>query len=1106
MQLTGTQIRYSASDLNNYLACPYLVRLDLEAARGERPRAQRDDPSGDLVRRKGDEHERAYLELLRAQGRSIIEIVRGPAAVGDTVAALREGPDVVYQAAFRDDAWQGYADFLFKVEVPSDLGAYSYEPADTKLARGMKPYFVLQLCVYAEALARLQGVEPEFLHVILGDLRRETVARRDFAAYFRRVRERFLADVAHGRLAAHPEPVEHCGLCPWAEECRREWEAADDLCLVAGMRRDHAANLREAGLGTLTRLAEEDPAAPPDGFNPAVFARLQDQAALQLQTRRSGEPARRVLSPEEGRGLALLPAPDPGDVFFDMEGDPYVAGGLEYLFGFVPQEGGEWRFQDLWAHDAASERQAFETFVDMVSARRKRFPGMHIYHYAAYEATALKRLAGQYGTRENEIDDLLRGGVLVDLYRVVRQGLRVGRPSYSIKQLEIFYMGSRQAEVKDAGGSIVAYERWLESQDPAILAEIGRYNEEDCVSTRLLRDWLLTLRDPAMPWYSPESPVPSEAREAVQAENAALCAALLEGVEEGDARPEAAGRRLMADVLEYHRREAKPQWWAWFDRALQEDDALRDDPDCLAGLSPAGQVGVEKRSEIRRFAYPPQQHRFRSGDEAYDARTGLRAGRVVAVRDDRAEIDLKRSLSRAAEDWPEAIKPGPPIETSSQRAALVRLARAIGSGEAHRYRAAWDILTGARPRIRGISPGGPLQSGTPTETEALRLCTGLDASHLVVQGPPGAGKTYLGARLIASLVAQGARVGVSALSHKAIHNLLAETERVASKRGVALRGLKKASESDPDTRFPSAHGLIESVTDYDRFPQGGFNLLAGTAWLFCRDDMDGSLDYLFLDEAGQISLADALAMGTAARNLVLLGDPQQLPQVRQGTHPGGAGRSVLEHLLAGHLTIPPDRGLFLADTYRLHPAICRFVSEISYEERLHSAPGREKLALDPAGAGLRYLPVEHVGNSQESHQEALAIAAEVSRLLGLAYRDGRNAPRPLTEADIMVVAPYNLQVKRLRDILPAGIRVGTVDKFQGQEAPVVFFSMATSSGEDLPRTLDFLFSRHRLNVAISRAQCLAYLVASPRLLDVPCRSLDQMRMVNGLCRLVEMAS
>jgi uncharacterized protein len=425
---------------------------------------------------------------------------------------------------------------------------------------------------------------------------------------------------------------------------------------------------------------------------------------------------------------------------------------------------------------------------------------------------------------------------------------------------------------------------------------------------------------------------------------------------------------------------------------------------------------------------------------------------------------------------PQALLPGKPYDTDSQEGALDRIANSLLAGD-KRYPAVESILR--RERF-----GRDVQ--TIEFEETVKLLLSLDDRHLVIQGPPGSGKTRLSGRLIARLLTEGKRVGAASTSHKAIHNVL----EAAEDAGLTVRGVKKASSGNPESHYDGS-SLIESIDARGACVEA--QLSGGTAWLYSHGDFDDELDYLFIDEAGQVSLADALAMATAARNVILVGDPQQLAQVQQGSHPVGAESSVLGHLLGEHATIPGDRGLFLEKTYRLHPGICRYISEEFYEGRLE--PDDTCAARStPVGTGLHYLSVPHEGCRQESLAEAEAIAGEVDSI----------TKAGVLEREIMVVAAYNAQVNLLRSLLPAAVRVGTVDKFQGQEAPVVFYSMASSSAEDIPRGLEFLLSRNRLNVAISRAQCLAYLVCSPRLLEINCRTIAQMRLANGLCRFVEL--
>ncbi|MGH2985479.1 MAG: TM0106 family RecB-like putative nuclease, partial [Solirubrobacterales bacterium] len=530
MYLDNDSLVLSPSDLNNYVQCRHLTALDQALLRGEvGPPPDVRDPIAGLLSTKGDEHERDYLAMLRAEGREITEIAasgRGltelQEAARATEDALRAGPEVIYQATFLQPArsanptvpilYRGHADFLLRVEGrPSELGDYSYEVADTKLARRAKPYFILQLCFYSELLQAVQGGgAPERIHVILGTAETESFRLAEFAAYFRRVRERFLAGLANPARDTYPDPIAHCQVCRWKQRCDSQRIADDHLSLVAGLPSGQRKKLEAAGVSTLAALGRLRPQADIDGIREPQLAKRREQAALQLQTRESGEPALALLEPEPKRGFARLPRPSEGDVFFDLEGDPFFDGSLEYLWGFVSNTADEPGAVTLWwGRDRAEERAAFERFVDFVSERRERWPDLHVYHYAAYEITALKRLAGAAGSREQELDELLRAGVFVDLYRVVAEGLRIGMPSYSLKKVEAFYMKARETEVTDGNDSVIEFERWLEQGgldggDRTILAAIAAYNRDDCLSTLRLRDWLLERRAEALERFGGE--------------------------------------------------------------------------------------------------------------------------------------------------------------------------------------------------------------------------------------------------------------------------------------------------------------------------------------------------------------------------------------------------------------------------------------------------------------------------------------------------------------------------------------------------------------------------------------------------------------------------
>ncbi len=1107
MRIQKGSLIFSASDLVNFLGCRHATFLDRRHLDEPMPLADA-DPLLALLQEKGIAHERRHLEGLRKAGRLVVEIP-GRGSLADrhtqTMQAMRAGAEVIYQGALVTGQWQGYADFLIKVPGQSALGAYRYEPVDTKLSQTAKPKHALQLSVYSMLLAAEQGAAPERMQIVLGDETWVSLRAADLHYYFEVARQRLSAFFEPLPAASAPEPCAHCGVCRWSERCGAEWEQTDHLSLVAGITRNQRAKLEAAGISTMAALGALDPGTRVPNMQSAIFQRLQRQARLQVGKRTDGENRHELLAAVAGKGLARLPKPNAGDLFFDMEGDPLIDGGLEYLFGFVHVVQGRPVFVPFWGHNRADEKLAFEQAMDFITAQLAAFPDAYVYHYANYEENALKRLAMLHGTRENDVDHLLRTFKLVDLYQVVREAIQVSEPSYSIKNLEAFYMQAREGEVTSAGASVVVYEQWRQLKDARLLDDIAAYNEADCRSTLCLRDWLLSLRPSSTPWYDgkPGEPVdPVREAKRLEAERRARTTVASLLAAPADQLP---FRELVGQLLEFHRRENKPAYWAMFRRQELPEEELIDDAECIGGLrrDPKAAPYAIKQSTVHTFRFPPQDFKMRVGDRPQRAATLEDAGEVVSIDEDAGRICLKIGNKAAPYETAFSLIPERPLKADVLRDAVYRYADAVISGGGD-YAAITSILKRERPRVTGLTSGEALIPGGPdVVAEAVAAIARLDESHMLVQGPPGTGKTFLSARAIVHLLSQGRRVGVASNSHKAINNLLAEIERQAAALGVPFRGAKKCSRDEQ--RLNGA--LVADVFDNAEVDSGNYDLIAGTAWLFARPEFDRSLDYLFIDEAGQVSLANVVSMGVSARNIVLVGDQMQLSQPIQGVHPGDTGQSALEFVLGDMATVPPDRGIFLAITRRMHPEVCRFISEAVYEGRLHaeSRNSVQRLVLsaaaDPAlrASGICWVPVVHEDCSQKSEAEAARIAKLYASLLDQQWNNKDDVTRTMSVQDILVVTPYNMQVNLLKSVLPAGARVGTVDKFQGQEAAVVLVSMTTSTAEDVSRGLEFLYSRNRLNVAISRARCLAVVVASPRLLEAPCHTIEQMKLVNTLC-------
>ncbi len=987
--------------------------------------------------------------------------------------------------------WGGWSDFLERVERPSALGPFSYEVADTKLKQQPHPKHVLQLVLYSDLLSEIQEVHPEFAYVELGSGKRAPLRLADYAQYARGARARLEAFVADP-WPTRPIPCADCALCRWADHCESVWDAEDSLFNVAGIGRGQVKKLEAAGITTMEALAGNDEQIP--GMAETTRAKLVTQARLQ-HARKTGAPAYELRAPEPVKGFNLLPEPKCGDIFYDIEGDPHYEGGLEYLHGVWYDN----QFRAFWAHDHKAEARALSELLEFFRARLEKNPEARIYHYAPYEITALDRLTRKYGICEAFFDRLLRERRFVDLYAVVRGGLICSEANYSIKSMEAFYERERDGEVTTAGGSVVAYERWRETGEQQILDEIEDYNRIDCISTEELRDWLVEVR-PEGSWPRlGEDAGDQEKTEDEDAKN-------LRGMLANSGLP-AERQQMLFNLGFFHKREAKPAQWAVFDSVGKDEDELIDDLDALAGLEAVGPAEPVKRSMARTYRFPPQETKLRGGKKAtvpvadghpttIDIADLDPTKRKITLKTGVNKVDLLTDHLTLHPDWP--------LKTDVIAAALRAVIK--DQCEQRQFTAIDDLLSCAAPRLKtGAKPD--LLDGADPVAGTIAAVGAMDSTVLPVQGPPGTGKTYVTSRAILSLVRQGYRVGVASNSHEAIRNVL-------------MGCLSAIEDHDPDIT-PESATLAHKVSGTDDgYPVGvtgisrvtsnqdpvltEADIVGGTAFLFSRPEFEQTLDWLFVDEAGQVGFANMVAMGRAARNIVLVGDPRQLPQVIQGAHPPPAHLSCLDWILGDHATVSKDRGIFLPVSRRMQPEVCCFISQQVYDGRLTSHPDTARQALSGTHvpeAGAFWVPVEHAGNAQVSEEEVAAIQLAVAELLQGEWTEKDGTRRPMRENDIIVVAPYNAQVNALRDALPPEVRVGTVDKFQGQEASVCLVSMTASSAEETSRGMEFLFSLNRINVAVSRAKALALIFGAPRLREAKCETVDQMRLVNTLCAL-----
>jgi predicted RecB family nuclease len=1149
MRHDNGRFSYSPTDLANFVACRHKTTLDRSLAEGRVPRPTWEPPLATVLRARGDAHERRYIDELRTGGLSVVDLSVDRAdgrardlMVSATIDAMRAGIDVIVQAPLGAGRWFGYADVLRKVPGSSAWGDWHYEVHDTKLSRETRGGTILQLCAYTEIVAGIQGRTPDRLHVVT-PAAREAYRVATVSAFYRALKQEFDAFV-DVLPPTYPDPVEHCDVCRWWSVCNARRRQDDHLSFVAGMGRRHRYELEARDVRTLAACA----ALPvPLEFLPArgskeVYERLGHQARLQAEQRATGERRYELLAIDPAFGLCRLPEPRPGDLFLDLEGDPYGrpslatesgATGREYLFGLGRvDERGDFIYEARWAFTDDDERAAFAWVIAEILRAIVSDPEVHVYHYAPYEPTAFKRLMGRYVSCEAEMDQLLRDGRFVDLYAVVRQALRAGVESYSIKQMEPYYGFRRDVDLERAGDERHLVEIALETGDiasitAAVRATVEGYNKDDCRSTCDLRVWLEALRASAIVAGAqiprplrPTADVPERVRDRqrrVDEVRARLLAAMpvLSDEQADDER----ARQLLAYLLDWQYREDKVAWWEYYRLRDLPPEELADEPAALTGLTYIERADVilhkttrrPTGSVVDRYAYPFQETDIRRGQTLNIAGDDRAFGTVERVDRVARIVDVKKG-PQTANLHPSTVFAHDGVPPDTPARSLARIADRVTGGDTSVDRAAWDLLSRRPPRICGVDL--PHVVARPDETMtnvAVRLACDLDAGVLPIQGPPGTGKTFTGARMICALVERGGRVGVTGTSHKVIRNLLDAAAAAAADLGLTVRIGQKIGEHDDD-ESGSIVTFRANQTAYAALQHREIDVLGGTAWLWSDEALAGAVDVLFVDEAGQMSLANTVAAAPAARSLVLLGDPQQLEQPQKGSHPDGVGVSALQHVLGRDETMPADRGIFLPTTWRLAPAVCAFTSELFYEGKLASRAGLEHQVIAGSrswdGAGLRLVEVVHAGCRNVSDQEAAVVVRVVEDLLapGVTWTNASGDAAPLTSRDILVVAPYNAHVVRLQERLDGlGVRVGTVDRFQGQEAPVVIYSMATSHPADAPRGMEFLYSLNRLNVATSRARCLCILVASPQLFEPDCHTPRQMRLANALCRYRELA-
>ena len=1129
MKIKNNKFLVSPSDLNNFVACKYTVLNEIKYHNKE-IRKSPDRANDKLWKEMGVEHEKRHYKILKEKYKKSITIksdLNEKDRFDETVRAIQKGYDLIYHAYLIDDNLRGEADFLIKCDTKSDLGDYSYEVYDTKITRNLKPRHVTQITAYSDMLGKIQKVLPEKMYLIDGSDEYHSFKTIEYIDLFNHSKKEFIKFLSNtSKEKIYPEKCSYCNLCDWKDECDKTWENDNYINLVAGSNKSQIEKLKKNKIRTVEQLSKTKLTAIDLKINAESFKKIQLQAQLQEEKRNTGEDKIVILDSDFGKGFYKLPKPDEGDVFFDIEGYPRMDRPFEYLHGLYYKDKGKLKFKDLWAknYNKESEKNIFIELINFLEKRFVEYPNAHIYHYASYEKRAIRELATSYSSEfpKGDIvnDDLLRKEKYVDLFSIVSQSIRTSERDLSLKSIEKFYNFKRKADIVKADDSVIKYDNWIATKNEKYKQDIIKYNEEDCISTYLLREFLVKNKPENIDWFVKQEEVTKEGEEPNKYRRRASNKLSREEVEVDlnnrlEKKKNKTNKKFVENLknfIGFHWKSNKPEFWEVFDRAEKTHLELEDDTECIANsVLINDKPKVTEEGFIYSYRFNDQNYKQKEGKSAFDAHQIKGLGTIYSIEEnfpDKNIVKILVSKRRKNIEMPSLLTLGNtmPPQVHQHDQALNKFLEDYILNNGENYKSIMDMLERKEPDIKNIKSGSILiEENKDLITQSIEIVKNLNNSYLTIQGPPGTGKTYTSAKIIIELMKAGKKVGVTSNSHEAIKTLLIAIEQQAVDQNYEFSGMRKSKSSDKhEWKF------IRNVTTGKPLNMDSYSLFAGTSWFFVDPRMNKTLDYLFIDEAGQVALGTTIANATSADNLVLIGDQMQLSQPMRAKHEGYARMSSLDFILEDDDTISTDKGVFLNVTRRLNKKICNYISTSFYDSRLTSDPITEtrsvNLKLDPIkDEGLFYVPIDHNGCSQRSDEEADLVEKVFNKIVNKEYKS-ENITGKISAKDIMVVAPYNAQANNIRERLKKkfkdDVRVGTIDLFQGQEAKVVLISMTTSDVESLPRHKDFFFSRNRLNVAISRAECVAIIIFNENLLLASASNIKEMKLINSFCKLL----
>ena len=1094
----NTKKNITAYSIQDFSQCQYKTWLDYINPPNNYPKNI--DPWLEIIRKIGLEHEEDYLQKIK-ESQIVYEIDKNlkPSEKEKlTEIAIKNGEDIIYQPYLKYKKFTGSPDFLVKKQN-------YYEPWDIKSSFKLKPENILQICHYSFILEKQYNNFSPTGKIILRDESVQNIEINKYYDYFLNLNKRVENFIDDPKIIPEASKCNLCNVCDYKLFCENNWKNKDHLNQVANIKKNQINILENEKINTLEKLAKLNIKKDIKGINKASLDILVQQAKLQLNYRENNQLEHKIIFEEKKKindqnkliGFELLPPPSENDLFFDIEGYPMYfdsnskTSGLEYLFGIYYRSFGKESFRKFLAINNDEEKIAFEKLVDFIFKHLNKYKDAHVYHYNSYEETALKKLSQKYEVKIREVDFILRENKFIDLFKVVKDSVLLSVENYRLKTIEKFYNLDREEDIASGQDSLVAFENYLESGHKEILEEIILYNKQDCKSLIYLQSWLEDIKPKEIKYKELEEIVISErSLEIINQEKE------VENIIDNLKNEDVELKPILSQLNFYNRKEQRAEWWNYFSNIQKNTEDLIEDNNCIGALNLISKT-EEGINNILEFKFPNQITKMKTGDYVLD-QNGKNSSSLVSIDYTNCLVKLKQNKKK---EIPYSLTPSQPLNITTIDNSVADFIKDFNYQNS--YPAIKDFLNRNDSRyIDNID-----LSKNSTIEEITKRIKNLNSSYLVMQGPPGTGKSYASSRVILDLIKSNYRVAIVCHSHKAIINLLESIDSYSNEKNISFKGIYNAGNRKIYQEFKN----IE-IGNTNKLDLKKFQLVAGTAWALSNSKhrenskKDKIFDFIFFDEAGQLSISKVIASSLSSKNIVMIGDHMQLPQPSLGIIEGESSLSPIEYLIKDKNTISDEKGIFLEKTFRMHSSICEFISNSFYEKRLITDKNNSNQKIlknneESVKNGIYLVDLNHSGSTVQNLNEVVFINNIYKNLINKKWINRNLEKSQITNKDVLVVSPFNAQVNLLKENLPKNAQVGTIDNFQGQEAPIVIISYTSSDPESIPRGSDFFFDFRRLNVSLSRAKCIGIIILNNKLLNYHCSTIEDMERLNYFCKL-----